>query len=402
MKWFSRIALVLFSLLVAELALRLLGLAIPQIHALTGPRRVASRVIQHPVLGVVGNPDFFEHDDRGFRNATTLSSAPIVALGDSHTYGTSVEAGRAWPAVLARKLGSSVYNMGMGGYGAAHNVENLPMALDLDPDLVIFALYFGNDFYEDFQFAVRNDLLATIISSQAAADASRLEEDGPLADQVDFLYRSGAATNEELMSDVSLYRKALRSVPENVRLVGLLRAFKIFLDGHYGSALLDRDFESAKNSLTSRQRPFVSVFDGVEWKTLLTAPYRLRVMDDSDPRIRSGIEVTKRMILRMRDRVDEAGADFLVLLFPTKEYVFWPKIAFAMDHPQLDSLVATEERLRGEVEHFLRAERIRYVDPSPALRKLVEQPYYPNGDGHPNPLGHEVIASELVRELGQR
>ena len=85
---------------------------------MTGPRRGMTSVIPHPVLGVVGNPEFSEHDERGFRNAATVERARIVALGDSHTYGTSVEAGHAWPAALARELGVRVYSMRLGGYGA--------------------------------------------------------------------------------------------------------------------------------------------------------------------------------------------------------------------------------------------------------------------------------------------
>lgn len=370
---------------------------------MTGPRRGMTRVIPHPVLGVVGNPGFFEHDERGFRNASTVHKAQIVALGDSHTYGTSVEAGDAWPAVLARELGVPVYNMGLGGYGAAHNTENLATALDLSPDLVIFALYPGNDFYDDFRFALHNDRLATIISSQAADDAWRLEQDSSLVDEVEFLFRTVVGTDEGRSAGVSaLGRKVLGWLPEHIRLIGLVRALKIQLAGRYESALLDRDFDTAKNSLSDRQRQFVSVFEGPEWKTLLTAPYKLKAMDDSDPRIRSGIEVTKHMLRQMRDRVAEAGADFQVLLLPTKEYVFWPKVKRPTGHAQLGMLVATEERLGTELKDFLRAEGIRYVDPSPALRNSVKQPYFPNADGHPNQRGHQIIAWELLSNLGHR
>ncbi len=406
MWWLSRSALLFCSLLLAELSLRILGLAIPQVHALTGPRREMTRVIPHPVLGVVGNPEFLEHDDRGFRNAATVHRARIVTLGDSNTYGTGVEVGHAWPAVLAWELGVSVYNMGLGGYGAAHNAENLATALDLSPDLVIFALYFGNDFYDDFRFALKTDRLATIISSQMAENAIKLEQESSLADDVQFLFRSGAATNEDRGTGGAhggaLGRKVLRWLPERIRLVGLVRALKIQLADRYESALLDRNFEKAKGSLGDRQRQFVSVFEGTKWTTLLTAPYRLRVMDDADPRIRSGIEVTTHMIRRMRDRVAEAGADYLVLLLPTKEYVFWPKVKRPTGHAQLGMLVATEERLGTELKDFLRAEGIRYVDPSPALRNSVKQPYFPNADGHPNQRGHQIIAWELLSNLGHR
>jgi len=114
------------------------------------------------------------------------------------------------------------------------------------------------------------------------------------------------------------------------------------------------------------------------------------------------IEVTKHMIRQMRDRAADAEADYLVLLLPTKEYVLWPQIKRPLDHARLEMLVATEDRLRAELQHFLQAEDIRYVDPSPALRTSVEQPYSPNGDGHPKQRGHEIIARELLSDFGQR
>ncbi|MEJ2239584.1 MAG: hypothetical protein P8X82_14905, partial [Gemmatimonadales bacterium] len=171
-------ALLLFiSLSIAELSLRLLGLAIPEVDALIGPRRDMTRVIPHPLLGHVGNPEFFEHDARGFRNKRSVDRAHVVALGDSHTYGTGVDAADAWPSVLARQLDEVVYNMGLGGYGAAHNAENVMTALSLKPEHVVFALYPGNDFYDDFRFAMRNGRLAALTSVEEAEKAAALERD---------------------------------------------------------------------------------------------------------------------------------------------------------------------------------------------------------------------------------
>ena len=400
-QWLSRLALLLLSLLLAELSLRALGLAIPRIHALTGPRRTMTRLIPQPVLGSGGNPEFPEHDERGFRNSSALHRAQIVALGDSQTYGTSGRAEHAWPAVLERKRGTAVYNMGLGGYGAAHNVENLATALGLNPDFVIFALYFGNDFADDFRFALSNGRLSTIISLQAVEKVAGLERESPLADEVRFLFTRGR-DGEGGARTGQAGRRLLRWLSEHIRLFGLLREFKERFAGRHESPLLHRDFETARTSLTDRQLSFVSPFDGGEWKTILTAPYRLRVMDDSDPRIRAGIEVTKHMLRRMRKRVVEAGAEYLVLLVPTKEYVFWPKVESPADHPMLEALVETEARLHEELEVFLRSEGIRYVDPSPALRSSVEQPYFANRDGHPNRRGHEIIAREVLRQLTLR
>jgi hypothetical protein len=269
--------------------------------------------------------------------------------------------------------------MGLGGYGGAHNLENLSMALDLSPDVVVFALYFGNDFYDDFRFALDNDRLSDVVPKQRVDDVVALERQNPLADEVDFLFRLTGSDGEGERGRPTAAGSAWRWLPEHIRLFGLLRAMKARVVGGRKIALLDRDFERATSSLTDRQLSFVSVYDG-DWKTILTAPYRLRVMDDSDERIRSGIEVTKQAIRHMRNRVVEAGAEYLAVLLPTKEYVFLPRVDSPASHAMLDSLAETEERLHGEFRAFLAAEGIRYVDPAPALRSSFEQPYPANGE----------------------
>ncbi len=93
------------------------------------------------------------HDARGFRNPSALDSATIVALGDSHTYGISVSSEEAWPHILSAQMDKDVYNMGKAGYGPARNNHNLSIAIELEPRWIIFGLYFGNDFYDDFRFA---------------------------------------------------------------------------------------------------------------------------------------------------------------------------------------------------------------------------------------------------------
>jgi hypothetical protein len=45
----------------------------------------------------------------------------------------------------------------------------------------------------------------------------------------------------------------------------------------------------------------------------------------------------------------------------------------------------------------LDAQKVPYVDMLAPLRASSAQPYFENADGHPNPLGHDVIAAELAR-----
>ena len=97
--------------------------------------------------------------------------------------------------------------------------------------------------------------------------------------------------------------------------------------------------------------------------------------------------------------------DFLVVLLPTKEIVFWPRVAGGAPSPDLASMVASEERLRSVLIQDLGRQGVAYVDLLEPLRHAPAQPYFVSLDGHPNALGHEVIgnavAARLASQLGR-
>jgi hypothetical protein len=162
------------------------------------------------------------------------------------------------------------------------------------------------------------------------------------------------------------------------------------------NALLARDFHKAKANLTDRQLPFVSFYEGRSWQTILTSPYRFRVMDVADPRVRTGIEISKHMLEQMHFRVSESGARYLVLLLPTKEYVFWPRVENPDEHKLLAELARDEDRIHSEIKRYMQDHGIDFIDPVTELRESERQPYFPDGNGHPNALGHEIIAKKVL------
>ena len=86
-------------------------------------------------------------DGRGYRNLTDDEQYDIVAVGDSFTEGSRVSDHEAWPSILERRLRRSVYNLGMSGgrpdrYLSAFRVHGL----DLKPKIALFMIYEGNDF----------------------------------------------------------------------------------------------------------------------------------------------------------------------------------------------------------------------------------------------------------------
>jgi len=390
----TQVVLLLVSLVAAELALQVASGASLTVRRLLAPSwDVDAPVTPDSRLVLRGNPLNREHDAAGYRNPRRLTKADIVVLGDSQSYGPS-DPRLAWPRLLSVETGQSVYNMSLPGYGPGQSLLQLDDALSLNPGLVIVAPYFGNDFFDAFMLALRHPKLGDSLPVALWEAAPALERQRPLEQDVRFIYELGQPSAPPQPS------AARRLIAEHVKLYGLLRALKDrSMAARTQSPLLSREFNSAARALSPAQRQFASPLVGPDWRTILTAPYRGRVLDDRDPRIRFGFAIARHAVRAISERCQAAGVDLLVVLIPTKESVFWPRVA-APDHPPgLRQLVTDEERLRQEWISDLRASGVKYLDALGALRAAPTQPYYEDVDGHPNETGQRIIAAAVAARL---
>jgi len=73
-------------------------------------------------------------DQFGFRNES-IPQQPLdlITLGDSFTAGHGITQGRMWPAILSKRYGLAVYNLGISGDGPWRDYANLLMELDRLP-----------------------------------------------------------------------------------------------------------------------------------------------------------------------------------------------------------------------------------------------------------------------------
>jgi hypothetical protein len=109
---------------------------------------------------VEGHPDYRYHvktylnlPDRGFRGNVELRPLAGVAVGDSFTFGTGVEAEEAWPEQLSRLVGKNFVNLGTPAYGHPQYTKALKaFGLSLHPKLVLYAVY-QNDLKDAVRFA---------------------------------------------------------------------------------------------------------------------------------------------------------------------------------------------------------------------------------------------------------
>jgi lysophospholipase L1-like esterase len=344
-------------------------------------------------LGLRGNPAHPDHDEWGYRNSRP-AHADVVVLGDSQTYGTGVDREQAWPAVLGRQFGASVYNMATPNWGAAHNWLELDRALRLGPRLIVLSVYLGNDLYDAFRLSTQNPDVGALVPAEALRDAHALEQREPLTTIGIQLFEPATIARKELGA-------ARRFLSEHSKAYKLASALRRALLPEQPPQVLSRHFEETRASLNPAQQRYATAYDDGTWRTFLTAAYRRQVVDDRDPRVRLGFAVVREAVARIAARTRQHGVRLMVVFIPTKEQVFTARgIQGAEAHPPLAELVTDERRLTQTLAADLDRLGVEHVDLLPALRAAAEQPYFEDLDGHPNAEGHRIIAREIGPRLG--
>ena len=93
------------------------------------------------------------YDRRGYRNATELDHADIVLIGDSYVEGSYVSDDQVVSSLLQATLARPVANLAVAGYGTAQELILLNRdAMPLQPRVVIWFFFEGNDLYNDYRF----------------------------------------------------------------------------------------------------------------------------------------------------------------------------------------------------------------------------------------------------------
>jgi hypothetical protein len=171
------VVLVVITTVVLEMTLQAAAWTFPQIGMIlfTSDTWNIEQEIPDDNLISRGNPRFPGHDKNGFRNAVISNKIEIVTIGDSQTYGTSVEFEDAWPRVLGRLTSCEVYNMSLGGYGPLQYAILADEAIRFEPRFILVGIYFGNDFYDNWQMYRRHPNKYPIPESllQPAIEAER-------------------------------------------------------------------------------------------------------------------------------------------------------------------------------------------------------------------------------------
>ncbi len=349
----ARLALLIVSLglcvALAEVALRVLT-PLP-IHELSNRR-------PNPVLGYVLSSSLPDVDARGFRDGgrTRLEDAEIVVVGDSHAYGVNVSSEASFPAVLERRTGRPVYNMGVGSYGIYQYMMLLEQLTSFaNVRDVVLALYLAND------------LAAHCPMTGEPAWKSLARQRGLETPPC----QPGEAFSEMIQRPRSLRER---------------------------SALLDAAWTLFER-FASPAEPAFELADDQRVAIRRSRKHQLATSLAND-RVALNHLNSLGILKRAQRQLRAAGIRFSVLLVPSHEEVLvaWSHARGEPVPDELDAIVATELAMKRRYQAFLDGSGIPYEDALPAMVAALDEEVragrelYPGADDHPLERGYVAYA----------
>jgi len=331
------------------------------------PQLVTDDVLNYRVEGYTGS-----HDAWGFRNKQIPDSPRIVCIGDSMTYGISALASESWPAVLGKIRGEPVYNMGLGGYGPIQYLQLMrTKAVELRAKVVVVGFFFGNDLLDVYSMVAFNKNWSGY----------------------------GNLGGREVKAPAFVFQ------PPPGQFLGSLRIWLARHSVFY--ALLSRtsifDFVREREMATAIGVDSLIAYRDQNHNVIFNLSPAARFLDLGDSRIKSAMEITKRIFLDMRGVAEKEAFRLIVALIPTKERVYGSlikKAGYLEKYPRLADAIDQENAARDEIIKFLRQSNIESVDLLPALEAEVDKTDpYPLTDGHPNKKGYRKIAETINNYL---
>lgn len=346
--------------------------------------------LEDPHLGIVMRPGG-DWDANGFRNPKALARADIVAIGDSQTMGWNAKSEETWPAVLGSLASASVYQMALAGHGPVQYAYLAERALLLQPKVVIFGFYYGNDLYDAENLAYTSDVWKALRNPDF--DHAKYDAGDPNV-TVDRIRKAAAKTGASAFTVLAI-RDWLRKHSRLFSLSGsATRSLRLKLGIAQTDAARQRNIEEF-----ARQNPEIAYVYGTgsPLSTTLSPRYRLSALDLQNPRTKEGWRITQGRFQAIKQAYEKARVPFLVLLIPTKEKVYLDFMKSRQEKipDEFSAYREKEDAAMAAVEEFLRDRGIRHASALPAMIDALARGiriYDETIDGHPQAPGYRVIA----------
>jgi hypothetical protein len=397
-----------FGLLIAEIALRLVGYTYPLFYTTDVVRGYTLKPGMSGWYRKEGaayiniNSDGLR--DREHARQKPANTVRIAVLGDSYAEALQVPLEDAFWVVLEERLQScpafagrriEVVNFGVSGYGTAQELLTLREKVwDYAPDIVLLAMTTNNDITDNLR-------------------AFKRTEEIPY-----FVYRGGQLTLDDSFRESRTFKlrhSALNRAGRWVR--DHLRVIQAFHQGHYAlkSYLASRRANAAAPAPPTRPDGDAKRFANSYAASAPAARDAAHVSDElgidnliyrepADPNWQEAWRVTEGLLRLMRDEVRARGAKFVVVTLSNGVQV----------HPQAAAREAFLRRV-GASDIFYPDTRIRSVGEregfpvvtlAPELQQYAEQHQAflhgfgrDLGNGHWNSSGHRIAGELLAQKL---
>ena len=322
-------------------------------------------------------------NSHGFRDYERMWEKPedtlrILVLGDSYVEAFQVAHEDSFPALLQKKLNVGflpkrveVIALGQSGFGTAQSYMRYVNSGRLySPDLVILAFLTGNDFKDNSKFLSRDGLRFYFEFD----DRERLVLDNSLYEE----YERGMGLVRSLFQSLKQHSYLLSLVSERVYLLS-----RELQKSRFDGQLTDVLQEEEKGRLDEFSHLNI---------------YR----SDLSKSWREAVAVTKSLILKFKNTVEEDGARFVLVSLSNAEQVH-PRIreqvnekyAVTFDYDQPDRML----------EEYTKQQGITYLKLMPVFREAHLRTgkdlhgFGSSGRGHWNENGHRLAAAEILKFL---
>lgn len=293
----------------------------------------------------------FTYDQWGYRNQVNMEQADVALIGDSYVEGAYVSDGETTAVRLHERLGRSVINLGVAGYGTLQELRVLKIdVVRFSPKVVIWCFFEGNDLYDDSRFS-------------SFLDAAGSHEDNKLSKTRDFVDDQKWTDQLFSRSILDLFRRGSSSIfPSHVPYVG-----RLTVPSHVGQLIYFSDYAA------------------VPWDDWIATRW-----EKARATLTKGLEFTR-----------EQNVHMLLVFVPIKFRVYHPFVNFSQDSPSRTWEVwPMAERFAV----FCEMQHVPCIDLTPIFQDAVRNggmPYSPV-DSHWSPEGHALVADLLASEFTTR
>ena len=380
---------VLVALLIAEIALRIIGYSSPYFYITDRYRGIALRPGAEGWYQREGK-QYIKINGDGLRDREHDRIKPanrlrIAVMGDSYAEAFQVPMESSFWAVMGLRLQEcaslrgrevEVINFGVSGYGTAQELITLRRHVwDYQPDIVVLAVTTNNDITDNSRALKRSDVPYFVYR-----DGNLVLDDSFKYSRTFRLRDSALSSALNRIGNHSRVIQALKEVPRLVKIYAARRR--------------------AQSSATAQESPPHKETPSDEEIGIDNMIYRA----PADATWEDAWRVTEGLIKLMSDEVQNRGAKFLVVTLSNGIQVY-PNAAARQAFVRrvgANDLFYPDLRIKNSCER----EGIPVLNLAPPLQAYADQHYLflhgfdeTLGSGHWNPLGHRVAGEMIAQKL---